>query len=161
MRDGILQLAKLLLLALLIGGGSLAVKGTVRNVDFGKLQADVEAAAEVSGLNQENAQLLRRFYGLNGGELVHWILYTAQDNMSVEELLLVECSSESQAEQVLEAVRERKDTQIKNFEGYGPEQVQLLNQSVLRSDGVYVLFAVSDQAAEIKKAYRKDLFQTD
>ena len=68
MRDGILQLAKLLLLALLIGGGSLAVKGTVRNVDFGKLQADVEAAAEVSGLNQENAQLLRRFYGLNGGE---------------------------------------------------------------------------------------------
>ena len=161
MRDGILQLAKLLLLALLIGGGSLAVKGTARQVDFGKLQADVEAAAEVSGLNQENAQLLRRFYGLNDGELVHWILYTAQDNMSVEELLLVECSSESQAEQVLEAARERKATQIKNFEGYGPEQVQLLNQSVLRSDGVYVLFAVSDQAAEIKKAYRKDLFQTD
>ena len=161
MRDGILQLAKLLLLALLIGGGSLAVKGTARQVDFGKLQADVEAAAEVSGLNQENAQLLRRFYGLNAGELVHWILYTAQDNMSVEELLLVECSSESQAEQVLEAARERKATQIKNFEGYGPEQVQLLNQSVLRSDGVYVLFAVSDQAAEIKKAYRKDLFRTD
>ena len=161
MRDGILQLAKLLLLALLIGGGSLAVKGTARQVDFEKLQADVEAAAEVSGLNRENAQLLRRFYGLNGGELVHWILYTAQDNMSVEELLLVECSSESQAEQVLEAARERKATQIKNFEGYGPEQVQLLNQSVLRSDGVYVLFAVSDQAAEIKKAYRKDLFQTD
>lgn len=161
MRDGILQMAKLLLLALLIWGGSLAVKGTARQGDFGKLQADVEAAAEVSGLNQENAQLLRRFYGLNGGELVHWILYTAQDNMSVEELLLVECSSESQAEQVLEAARERKDTQIKNFEGYGPEQVQLLNQSVLRSDGVYVLFAVSDQAAEIKKAYRKDLFQTD
>ena len=161
MRDRILQLAKLLLLVLLIWGGSLAVKGTVRNVDFGKLQADVEAAAEVSGLNQENAQLLRRFYGLNGRELVHWILYTAQDNMSVEELLLVECSSESQAEQVLEAARERKATQIKNFEGYGPEQVQLLNQSVLRSDGVYVLFAVSDQAAEIKKAYRKDLFQTD
>lgn len=109
MRDGILQLAKLLLLALLIGGrAGLAVKGTARQVDFGKLQADVEAAAEVSGLNQENAQLLRRFYGLNGGELVHWILYTAQDNMSVEELLLVECSSESQAEQVLEAARERK-----------------------------------------------------
>ena len=161
MRDGILQMAKLLLLALLIWGGSLAVKGTARQGDFGKLQADVEAAAEVSGLNQENAQLLRRFYGLNAGELVHWILYTAQDNMSVEELLLVECSSESQAEQVLEAARERKATQIKNFEGYGPEQVQLLNQSVLRSDGVYVLFAVSDQAAEIKKAYRKDLFQTD
>ena len=148
-------------MALLIGGGSLAVKGTARQVDFEKLQADVEAAAEVSGLNQENAQLLRRFYGLNAGELVHWILYTAQDNMSVEELLLVECSSERQAEQVLEAARERKATQIKNFEGYGREQVQLLNQSVLRSDGVYVLFAVSDQAAEIKKAYRKDLFQTD
>ena len=73
MRDGILQLAKLLLLALLVWGGCLAVKGTVRKVDFGKLQADVEAAAEVSELNQENAQLLRRLYGLNGGELVHWI----------------------------------------------------------------------------------------
>ena len=64
-------------------------------------------------------------------------------------------------EQVLQAARDRKATQIRNFDGYGPEQVQLLNQSALRSDDVYVLFAVSDHASDIKKAYRKDLFQTE
>lgn len=161
MKDWILRIAKLLLLALLVCGGILVTRGTVRQVDFDRLQTDVEAAAGVADMKQGDAQLLRRLYGLNAGELARWALYTASDNMAVDELLLVECASSAQTEQVLEAARSRKATQIKNFEGYGPEQVQLLKQSALRSDGNYVLFAVSDHAADIKKAYRKDLFQTE
>ena len=161
MRDWILRIAKLILLGLLVYGGVLVVKGTARHVDFGKLRADVEAAADASGMKQGDAQLLRRLYGLNGGELAHWVLYISSDNMAVEELLLAECTSTAQAEQVLQAARDRKATQIWNFDGYGPEQVQLLNQSALRSDDVYVLFAVSDHVSDIKKAYRKDLFQTE
>ena len=149
MKDWILRIAKLLLLV------------TARQVDFGKLQADVEKAMDLSDMKQGDARMLRRFYDLNAGELAHWVLYTASDNMAVEELLLVECTSPEQAEQVLEAARNRKETQVKNFEGYGPEQVQLLNGCVIRRDGSYVLFAVSDRVSDIKKAYRKDLFQTE
>ena len=116
---------------------------------------------DLSDMKQGDARMLRRFYDLNAGELAHWVLYTASDNMAVEELLLVECTSPEQAEQVLEAARNRKETQVKNFEGYGPEQVQLLNGCVIRRDGSYVLFAVSDRVSDIKKAYRKDLFQTE
>ncbi|MBC5660936.1 DUF4358 domain-containing protein [Anaerosacchariphilus sp. NSJ-68] len=161
MKDWILRIAKLLLLVLLAAGGLLVVKGTARQVDFGKLQADVEKAMDLSDMKQGDARMLRRFYDLNAGELAHWVLYTASDNMAVEELLLVECASPEQAEQVLEAARNRKETQVKNFEGYGPEQVQLLNGCVIRRDGSYVLFAVSDRVSDIKKAYRKDLFQTE
>ncbi len=161
MKDWILRIAKLLLLVLLAAGGLLVVKGTARQVDFGKLQADVEKAMDLSDMKQGDARMLRRFYDLNAGELTHWVLYTASDNMAVEELLLVECASPEQAEQVLEAARNRKETQVKNFEGYGPEQVQLLNGCVIRRDGSYVLFAVSDRVSDIKKAYRKDLFQTE
>ena len=161
MKDWILRIAKLLLLVLLAAGGLLVVKGTARQVDFGKLQADVEKAMDLSDMKQGDARMLRRFYDLNAGELAHWVLYTASDNMAVEELLLVECTSPEQTEQVLEAARNRKETQVKNFEGYGPEQVQLLNGCVIRRDGSYVLFAVSDRVSDIKKAYRKDLFQTE
>ena len=161
MKDWILRIAKLLLLVLLAAGGLLVVKGTARQVDFGKLQADVEKAMDLSDMKQGDARMLRRFYDLNAGELAHWVLYTASDNMAVEELLLVECTSPEQAEQVLEAARNRRETQVKNFEGYGPEQVQLLNGCVIRRDGSYVLFAVSDRVSDIKKAYRKDLFQTE
>ena len=161
MKDWILRIAKLLLLVLLAAGGLLVVKGTARQVDFGKLQADVEKAMDLSDMKQGDTRMLRRFYDLNAGELAHWVLYTASDNMAVEELLLVECTSPEQAEQVLEAARNRKETQVKNFEGYGPEQVQLLNGCVIRRDGSYVLFAVSDRVSDIKKAYRKDLFQTE
>ena len=161
MKDWILRIAKLLLLVLLAAGGLLVVKGTARQVDFGKLQADVEKAMDLSDMKQGDARMLRRFYDLNAGELAHWVLYTASDKMAVEELLLVECTSPEQAEQVLEAARNRKETQVKNFEGYGPEQVQLLNGCVIRRDGSYVLFAVSDRVSDIKKAYRKDLFQAE
>ena len=64
--------------------------------------------------------------------------------MAVEELLLAECASMEQAELVRQAAEKRVDTQKQSFEGYGPEQVQLLNDSVIQVEDTYVLFAVTD-----------------
>ena len=65
MKDWILRIAKLLLLVLLAAGGLLVVKGTARQVDFGKLQADVEKAMDLSDMKQGDTRMLRRFYDLN------------------------------------------------------------------------------------------------
>lgn len=78
--------------------------------------------------------------------------------MAVEELLLAECVSEAQAEQVREALEARRSTQIQNFEGYGPEQVRLLEDSIVEVRGVYVLFVVSEQAREVKDAFLSVLY---
>lgn len=158
MKYAALQAAKLLLLAVLAVLLWGILHADPQQADFSVLREQAEQAMDTTGMRQADAQLLRRLYGLNGGELAGWALWTSEDNMAVEELLLAECVSEAQAEQVREALEARRDTQIQNFEGYGPEQVRLLEDSIVEVRGVYVLFVVSEQAREVKDAFLSVLY---
>lgn len=158
MKYAALQAAKLLLLAVLAVLLWGILHADPQQADFSVLRGQAEQAMDTTGMRQADAQLLRRLYGLNGGELAGWALWTSEDNMAVEELLLAECVSEAQAEQVREALEARRDTQIQNFEGYGPEQVRLLEDSIVEVRGVYVLFVVSEQAREVKDAFLSVLY---
>ena len=105
MKYAALQAAKLLLLAVL----AVLLWGTLhadpQQADFSVLREQAEQAMDTTGMRQADAQLLRRLYGLNGGELADWALWTSEDNMAVEELLLAECVSEAQAEQVFKNIK--------------------------------------------------------
>ena len=158
MKYAALQAAKLLLLAVLAVLLWGILHADPQQADFSVLREQAEQAMDLTGMRQADAQLLRRLYGLNGGELAGWALWTSEDNMAVEELLLAECVSEAQAEQVREALEARRNTQIQNFEGYGPEQVRLLEDSIMEVRGVYVLFVVSEQAREVKDAFLSVLY---
>ena len=158
MKYAALQAAKLLLLAVLAVLLWGILHADPQQADFSVLREQAEQAMDTTGMRQADAQLLRRLYGLNGGELAGWALWTSEDNMAVEELLLAECVSEAQAEQVREALEARRSTQIQNFEGYGPEQVRLLEVSIMEVRGVYVLFVVSEQAREVKDAFLSVLY---
>ena len=132
MKDVMLQTAKILLLGLFVILVWGIFHGSRRRVDFAVLRSEVQEVFGTSGMKEGDAQLLRRLYGVNGGELANWYLLTAEDNMAVEELLLVECASSEQAGQVRLAAEKRAETQKNNFEGYGPEQVQLLDNCVIQ-----------------------------
>ena len=62
-----------------------------------------------------------------------------------------------QKKQVLEAIRERLNTQLKSFEGYGAEQTALLKKHVLLEKGNFVLYAVGEHAADAQEAFVKSL----
>ena len=102
MKYAALQAAKLLLLAVLAVLLWGILHADPQQADFSVLREQAEQAMDLTGMRQADAQLLRRLYGLNGGELAGWALWTSEDNMAVEELLLAECVSEAQAEQVRE-----------------------------------------------------------
>lgn len=148
-----LKIEKLLLFCILVVFLGWVAREQGREVEFSKLAEEVTNPLEPERLQQGDEQLLRRLYGLNGSELKHWMLYTSVDNMDVEELLLVECRTQEQLEQVEEAVEDRIDLQKHNFEGYGPEQVQLIEQSVIGERSLYLLFVISEEAEEVREGF--------
>lgn len=158
MKDIVLQTAKAALIVLLAVMLAFLIRGSRRKIDFETVKENVLGAMDTSQMNAGDAQLLRRLYGLNSGEVKNWILYTSADNMAVEELLLVECASDTQTEQVEQAAAERADAQKNNFEGYGPEQVQLIEKSVLRVESPYVLFVISENAEQVKDAFVRGMY---
>ncbi len=156
--DILLKTAKVFLVGLLVVMLSGLVRGSAWNPDFGALEAEVEAQLDLTGMRQGDEQLLRRLYGLNAGDLRHWVLYTAQDNMDVEELLLVEAAEEGQIARIRQAVEKRVEVQKHNFEGYGPEQLSLIEKYVLRDSDPYLLFVISEDAEEAKSGFVRGLY---
>ena len=91
--------------------------------------------------------------------ILNGVVYTSgQVALSPETGEVVGTTIEEQAEQVRQAVEARVDTQIHNFEGYGPEQVQLLKESVTEVRDTCVLFVVSEQAQDVKDSFLKLLY---
>ena len=70
---------------------------------------------------------------------------------------MVKTKDENEAEAVEKAAEQRKKTQLDNFEGYGAEQVKLLDASIIKTKGTYVLFVISPKAETVEKAFTKSL----
>ena len=99
-------------------------------------------------------QMVRKYYGLNVQDYEGVVLYFPNSNMDARELLLVKLSDAEQANEVLEAIEERRQTQINVFEGYAPEQYNLYVNSVTDVQGGFVLFVVHPDADRIDEAFR-------
>lgn len=153
----LLKTGKVLLVGLLVLLLAGIARESQQNVDFDDLALNVSEQLEPEKMRQGDELLLRRLYGLNGEELEHWILYTARDNMDVEELLLLEVKDEEQIDEAYKAVEKRIEIQKKNFEGYGPEQLQLIEKNVLRAEGIYMLFVISENSEAVKAAFLRSL----
>ena len=50
--------------------------------------------------------------------------------MSAEEVLLVKVNRDSQVQEVVDAINERIDSRISDFEGYAPDEVKLLDLTI-------------------------------
>jgi hypothetical protein len=128
---------------------------TVRDdVDMEELSTSVlSALGEQEGCAQADAMGLRKYYGLDANDYEDVLLYLPSSNMDAAELLLVVMKDEDQAEAVLEAMNSRLEQQKKAFEGYGVEQMGILNQAVVCVEGRYGLLAVCENADGVKSAF--------
>ena len=124
------------------------------------LEDVTQAVVEAAGLQEKEPaanRLIRRFYGLNPHDYAGIVLYAPSDNMDVHELLIVKLADLSQSEAVEEAIEARLDTQLKSFEGYGPEQVALLNAHRLNVEGNFIFFMVGETAPQGQAAFLSHL----
>lgn len=124
---------------------------------FEEVAASLEASLTSENLQKADAQGLKRYYGLNGADYEGVLLYTAKSSMSAEEILLVRTKSESQSQDVREAVEKRLENRKNDFDGYAPEQVQLLESAELSVRGNFVFLAVSPDAGKYKAVFSKSL----
>ena len=142
-----------------------------KNMEQGKLRRwlvpvvmklkDVTAAVtktlDTKAMQESDAQMIKRLYGLNPADYEGITLYYPVTNMDAEELLIVQLKDVSQQETVKAAIDARLETQKNSFEGYGVEQYALLEKSVVDVEGNYILFVVNEQAAKAQSAFLQAL----
>ena len=120
---------------------------------FEEVEASLSSALDGSGLTEMDSQMLKRNFGLNSADYAGVMYYASESSMSAEEVLLIRVSSDSQVQEVTDAVSERISSRKNAFDGYAPEQVKLLEDAQQSVRGRYVFFAVSPDAEEYRAVF--------
>ncbi|MCH3971843.1 MAG: DUF4358 domain-containing protein [Oscillospiraceae bacterium] len=131
--------------------------GKVSGAAVKTVSAAVTAVTDQSQMKQGNNSMVKRLYGLDPNEYEGVSLYYPSSAAAANEVLVVKLKDVKQQEGVKAAVEARRDSQTKNFNGYGVGQYEMLKASVLDVSGNYVLYVVSKNPKEADAAFQKAL----
>lgn len=120
---------------------------------FEEMAAAVTEGLDLSQMQAADKQMCKRLYGLDPNDYEGCLLYYPTTNMGAEELLLVKLSDTAQQAAVEAAIQARLTTQKTSFDGYGIEQMALLEHCVVELRGNYVLFVVHGSADAVRRAF--------
>lgn len=112
---------------------------------------------EAPELKKQKDAVFKKAFGLETGDF-EGVCYAASDDvMEVREVLVVKLKSADGAERLIERIETRAEEKTVLFEGYAPEQAALLQKSVVRRKGNFVLFVVCDKPAYAVRAFLRAL----
>ena len=95
----------------------------------------------------ESDMVVKERFGLEANAFNGLVYYDAA------ELLLVNLKDTSQKESVEEAIQKRIEYQKSCFEGYGVDQMELINNAMTITYGHYMLFIVSKDSSLAREAF--------
>lgn len=124
---------------------------------FDEVAAAVEEQLDKESLVKQDARALKRYYGLNSADYEGVMFYSAEFSISALEVLLVEVKSDQQVQEVRDAIEERLESRKNTFEGYAPEQAQLIEQAQVQVRGRFIFLAVSPDAENYVATFAKSL----
>ena len=117
----------------------------------------MEAALDTESLTEQEASVFKRNFGLNAADYTGVMYYSTGANISAEEILLIKVRSEDQIQEVTNAIDERVESRINDFEGYAPDEVKLLEDARQSVRGTYIFFAASEKADDYLSAFANSL----
>lgn len=124
---------------------------------FEDVAREVQESIQDEDLTQRDSQSLKKYYGLNSAEYEGVLIYVSDFAMSAKEVLLIEVKHDTQVEEVKSAIEKRIETRKESFEGYAPEQVQLLEEAAYIVRGKYIFVAITPDAETYRQIFERSL----
>ena len=130
----------------------------ISSAEFADVSAAVLPEVDTANMLEAENQMVKRLYGLDPVNFEGCMLYYPRTNMDAEELLIIKLKDKSQQEKVKAALEARVQTQKTTFEGYGVEQMDLLNNyCVVDVRGNFALLVVSKTCDAAQAAFQDAL----
>ena len=131
----------------------LYVSDYAADVSVDKISAALEQVENVTTLDEQGATGLRRSYQIEEDSTEGYYFRKAASPMAVEEVFVVKAASAADAESFLEAAQTHLENQKNVFEGYGTDQMALLNNALVGKKGNYVYYMCGADAASWRSAF--------
>ena len=133
---------------------TLYLSDSAANIPMENIAASMEAKCpDITSLGKCGRVDLKRFYQIEESAAEGYFFYKAPSPMAVEEILIIKASDKKQAEAFLESAQNHLSGEKKIFEGYGTDQMALLNEAIVESRGNYVYYMCGANAGAWRDAF--------
>lgn len=126
---------------------------SAKNVPMETITQEMEADTSITLLQKRGRSDLKRYYQVDERDVDGYLFYKAVSPMSVDEILIIKAANKSQASALLESAEAHLAAQKKIFEGYGTDQMALLNNAVVEKKGNYVYYICGSDASDLQKNF--------
>jgi len=125
--------------------------------DFGVVLSKVQENLDLSTLLQQDNQAIRKNLGLDPEAYERIVYFKIDDVMQANEYVLVQFKDTDQKNAFQQAIESRIAEQTNLYDGYAPDQVQLLKQAVVDIQANYALYVVDTNAKTMDEQFLESL----
>jgi ABC-type Fe3+-citrate transport system substrate-binding protein len=90
---------------------------------------------------------------LNKEEMEDGIVLAAMMNVNSDEIILLKAKDEAHVKSLKEALEREKESQIKTWEVYLPDQFEKVKNNVIKTNGNYLLYVTSANPEKIEEVF--------
>lgn len=126
---------------------------SAKNVPMETITQSMEADTSITLLEKRGRSDLKRYYQIDERDVDGYLFYKATSPMSVDEIFIVKAVNKTQATALLESAESHLASQKKIFEGYGTDQMALLNNAVVERKGNYVYYICGSDTSDLQKSF--------
>ncbi len=126
---------------------------SAKNVPMEQIAQTMEQDSDITSLNKEARSDLKHYYQTDDRNIDGYFFYKAASPMAVEEICIMKATDNTQANTLLENANAHLSGQKQVFEGYGTDQMALLNNAVVGKKGNYVYYMCGADAQNWRTAF--------
>ncbi len=124
----------------------LVLSDHANDISIEKLGTYMTTHADLTDMEACSKSELMHYYQLQESDTDGYFYYKNPSTMSVDEILIIKCTSRDQAAEILTAMQSHLDSQKEIFDGYGTNQISLLNSAFLETKGNYAFYMCGENA---------------
>lgn len=116
--------------------------------------AYTEMDAKIKELSENELMLqdenyLNNYYGFEAADMKDFYFAQSADPMKADTVLVVNAVSPEKAEEMSGTIETVKQNMADTYKDYAPEQFDVINNAIIKTNGNYVYYIVSPKASEI------------
>lgn len=155
MKKSLKQLLTLSLLVLSIFSlvGCSSKKETSKNPSIKEITDKVKETTDVSSMSVGDKNKLKKLYDIDPSEIEDFSLFTASSNVKADEIAIIKVKDSKNLDKIKENISKRVEKQGTSFKDYLPKEYYLIENHVLKTEGNYILLAISKDSEKIQNTF--------
>ena len=145
----------LLTAAALLGG--CGGKSGKTDVSVQSVYEAVGAAVELPSMIEGDDNFISNYYGIEPTDLEEYIFAEAEDAALASAVIIMKVKSEDAVDQIVDSLNTVINQKAAEMQDYIPEQYEIVADSSVKTEGLYVYLVIAENADEIESVIQSAL----